>query len=130
MKVRLKEDYDLHGTHKLRAGTILEVLGQLDGCCDTWYRCLMPTGEDGIEGGRELDGTQQIIDMKLVDIVDYTPIMDWEDMRLKVAIGVLQGYVASTYRSQRGYVEDALHCADLFVEAWKKRMRGGEDEKR
>lgn len=124
MKVRLKEDYILHGTHKLRAGTILEVLGNAEGCCATWYRCLMPTGAEGIEGGREFDGTQQFIDVNLVETVDYTPIMDWEDMRLRVAIGVLQGFVGSTLRSEREYVKNALDCADLFVEEWKKRVKG------
>lgn len=124
MKVRLKQNYALDATHTLLAGAILEVLAEYYGCGDNFYRVILSCGEDYISGGRLYDGTQQVISTKIVEIIDYTPIRDWEEIRLKVATSIMPDMYASQYydnKTMEELADMALKQADIFVERYKKR---------
>lgn len=133
MKARLKDNYMLDANHTLIAGAIVEVLQQYYGCCDSQYRCLLPSDEQQIVGGRLFDGTQQFIDVSLLEIIDYTPIKDWEEIRMQAIMSLMPAlvnkriidkssdFIEGRYLSETEVAEEAIKYADALVDKLKNK---------
>lgn len=134
MKARLKDNYMLDANHTLIAGAIVEVLQQYYGCCENRYRCLLPSDDQQIIGGRTFDGTQQFIEVSLLEIIDYTPIKDWEEIRMQAIMSLMpalvnkkvphctvSGIIEQRYLSETEVAEYAIKYADALVDKLKNK---------
>lgn len=134
MKARLKDNYMLDANHTLIAGAIVEVLQQYYGCCDNHYRCLLPSDEQQIVGGRLFDGTQQFIKESLLEIIDHTPVKDWEEIRMQAIMSLMpalvnkkvphyavSGIIEQLYLSETEVAEEAIKYADALIDKLKNK---------
>lgn len=134
MKARLKDNYMLDANHTLKAGAIVEVLQEYYGCGVNHYRCLLPSDEQQIIGGRTFDGTQQFIEVSLLEIIDYTPIKDWEEIRMQAIMSLMpalvnkkvphctiSGVIEQRYLSETEVAEEAIKYADALVDKLKNK---------
>lgn len=134
MKARLKDNYMLDANHTLKAGAIVEVLQEYYGCSVNHYRCLLPSDEQQIIGGRTFDGTQQFIETSLLEIIDYTPIKDWEEIRMQAIMSLMpalvnkkvphyavSGIIEQLYLSETEVAEEAIKYADALIDKLKNK---------
>lgn len=133
MKARLKDNYMLDANHTLIAGAIVEVLQEYYGCGVNHYRCLLPSDEQQIIGGRTFDGTQQFIEESLLEVIDYTPIKDWEEIRMQAIMSLMPAlvnkriidknsdFIEGRYLSETEVAEEAIKYADALVDKLKNK---------
>lgn len=111
MKVRLIKDYTTIDGVLIPEGTEVEIV---NGHCTTEgysYECIIPSGE------------QKAINAEAVVITDYTPWKDWENIKIKAAISIAQGFAANGIFSASGedYIaEKSVRLAEKLIEKLKK----------
>ena len=72
-------------TETLAAGTEVEIVDVRYGC-ETYYMCIIPSG------------VQMPIDVRIVDITDHTPYIDWEQRRYELARSAMQGFCDNSHQ--------------------------------
>lgn len=116
MKAILKENYRvnslLESLLELQKGETVIIIREYYGCgCSNSYKCIVP------------DGTQQFIPDNILEIVDYTPTIDWEQIKIQAAIAAMQGVCAnlSHHLDVDTIAKRSIQQADALIEELKKR---------
>lgn len=132
MKAKLKEPFRIDEKRTLIRGSIVEIVGTWDGYDGYYYRCVMPDEDRLYVGGSEYAGTQQIIKACWLEIVDYTPYIDWKQTRIQAAIAIMQANYANpdlmqflTTKEEFPYnalARISVMSADVLIEELKKNM--------
>lgn len=124
MKAKLKEPFRIDKKRTLIRGSIVEIVGTWEGHDGHYYTCVMPDDDSLYVGGSEYAGTKQIIKAWELEIVDYTPFIDWEQARIQASIAAMQGFIADPHRD--GETKDlailSVRLADALIEELKKTM--------
>lgn len=112
MKAILKEDYKANSLLNLLKGEEVEIIDSYCGCDSYTYKCIVS------------DGSQQFIDGNLLEIIDYTPTKDWEQIKIKASIAAMQGIVSNPdlRGNPEDYANDAVLYADKLIEELKKSL--------
>lgn len=111
MKARLNKDYTTNDCVLIPEGTEVEIV---TGYCTTEgysYECIIPSGE------------QKAINDEAIVITDYTLWKDWEQIKIKAAISIAQGFAAngSFYASGEDFIaEESVIIAEKLIEKLKK----------
>ena len=94
---------------------------------------MLPSDDQQIIGGRTFDGTQQFIEVSLLEIIDYTPIKDWEEIRMQAIMSLMpalvnkkvpyndMGIIKQRYLSESEVAEEAIKYADALVDKLKNK---------
>lgn len=86
----------------------------------------MPNDESLYVGGSEYAGTQQIIKEFDLEIIDYTPYVDWQQVRIQAAIAAMQGFCANKICLEKCTYDERVNLsvrqADALIEELKKTM--------
>lgn len=111
MKGKTNTEVVISKTENLAAGTEVEIVDVCYGC-ETYYMCVIPSG------------VQMTIDARFVDIIDYTPSIDWEQRRYELAKTAMQGVLSNpafcgTYSKREAPIIIALDCADNMIKKLK-----------
>ncbi len=85
MKGKTNTEVVISKTENLAAGTEVEIVDVCYGC-ETYYMCVIPSG------------VQMTIDARFVDIIDYTPSIDWEQRRYELAKAAMQGFCSNPHQ--------------------------------
>lgn len=124
MKAKLKEPFRIDKKRTLIRGSIVEIVGTWEGHDGHYYICVMPDDDSLYVGGSEYAGTKQIIKAWELEIVDYTPFIDWEQARIQASIAAMQGFIADPHRD--GETKDlailSVRLAYALIEELKKMM--------
>ena len=123
MKGKTNTEVVISKTENLAAGTEVEIVDVCYGC-ETYYMCVIPSG------------VQMTIDARFVDIIDYTPSIDWEQRRYELAKAAMQGILSdeeevryacseADYKKgekhmvPKGIARFAIACADALIDELK-----------
>lgn len=121
MKARLKDNYKIDLNHTLIAGAEVEITDGWCGCDGYYYNCILPDNEQMYVGGNDYAGTQHVINDNILDIIDHTPYINWEQRRYEIA----KKCVAVLMRNEIT-LEDAakisVEQADALIKELKKEM--------
>lgn len=111
MKAKLLRPYTIDMTHTVCAGAEVEIV---NGYCTSngyVYCCIMS------------DGTQREINSNDLQIIDYTPYIDWQKVRIKAAIAAMQGFCSnsSIEMTINDMAKLSVEQADDLIEELKKK---------
>lgn len=114
MKAKLLRPYTIDMTRTVCAGAEVEIV---NGYCTSngyVYCCIMS------------DGTQREINSNDLQIIDYTPYIDWEQRRYEIAKDVLTAFMSNpcpevVSGSEQMQAKDAVSYADALIEKLKKK---------
>lgn len=110
MKVKLLQPYSLNLEKTVVAGAELEVVKSWCSCSGEQYQCIMP------------DGTQRVLYGSMLEVIDETPYIDWEQRRFELTKAAMQGMMAAisperfTVRiSEEAVAEASVKYADAVI---------------
>ena len=111
MKGKTNTEVVISKTENLAAGTEVEIVDVCYGC-ETYYMCVIPSG------------VQMTIDARFVDIIDYTPSIDWEQRRYELAKAAMQGFCSNPHEQIMSadsniVAEFSIGFADSLIEKLK-----------
>lgn len=114
MKGKINTGIVISETESLVAGTEVEIVDIRYGC-ETYYMCIIPSG------------IRVPIEARVIDIIDHTPFMDWNKLRVEFASKAMQGMLSSIYKELMNYPEEygytakvAVKYADALIEELQK----------
>lgn len=111
MKAILINTYIGPDNELLPENTEVEITGSFGGCGAYYYNCKIPSG-------KELS-----IESSLLKITDYTPWVNWEEIKINAAISIAQGLSANASFAASGedfLAEKSVRIAERLVERLKK----------
>lgn len=128
MKAKLKDNFHIDKNHTLIAGSEVEITDGWCGCNGYYYRCILPDNEQMYVGGNEYAGMQQVINENILEIIDRTPYIDWEQRRYELAKEYSKEFVKLQHYkglSENGLsnpkvIEWSVELADSLIEELKK----------
>lgn len=119
MKVKLLQPYELSLEKTVVAGAELEVVKSWISCNGEQYQCIMP------------DGTQRILYGSMLEVIDETPYIDWEQRRYELTKAAMQGMMAAisperfTVRiDEKAVAKASREYADAVIEELKNNPYG------
>lgn len=112
MKGKTNTGVVISETEMLVIGTEVEIVDIQHGCL-TSYMCKIPSGK------------QILIEAYKIDIIDYTPLMDWDKLRIELASKAMQGILSSTSDptntiDPKSVAKGAIAYADALIEELKR----------
>jgi len=109
MRARLKACIDISDDRIILMGTEVNIINMSETSGTSFVE--LPGGE------------KAYINNNLLDIIDYSPIIDWEQRRYEIAKTALHAF-CSHRQDHRQYmysnVQDAISIADILIEELKK----------
>lgn len=113
MKGKTNTGVAISETEMLVIGTEVEIVDVQYGCC-TSYMCKIPSGK------------QIPIEAHKIDIIDYTPLMDWDKLRVEFAGRAMQGMLSNDYNGLMNYpkeyefvAKESVKYADALIKELK-----------
>lgn len=112
MKGKTNTEVVISKTENLAAGTEVEIVDVCYGC-ETYYMCVIPSG------------VQMTIDARFVDIIDYTPSIDWEQKRYELAKAAMQGFCSNPHEQIMSADSNVVAEWSVgFADALIKKLKG------
>lgn len=124
MKARLEFDYKIDENHTLLAGAEVEITNGWCGCDGYHYNCILPDNEQMYAGGNDYAGTQHVINDNLLEIIDHTPYIDWEQRRYEISKNILSAFMSNSNPWVfSDTIEEQTDLAVRYADGLIKRLR-------